>query len=103
MKAVNAADHPPSTPPNSVYQTTEDEVYPLGMATTTTKRTNINLDTELVQAAAAVLGTVQTTETVHAALRDVVERAARQRLAERNFPDLTPETLNELRSPRSAA
>jgi Arc/MetJ family transcription regulator len=73
-----------------------------GMASTAIRRTNINLDTELVQEAAAVLGTVQTTETVHAALREVVERAARQRLAERDFADLTPETLDGIRRPRTA-
>jgi Arc/MetJ family transcription regulator len=63
------------------------------------KRTNINIDTDLVSAAAAVLGTVQTTETVHAALREVVDRAARRRLADRDFSDLTPEVLDELRRP----
>lgn len=73
-----------------------------GVASTAIRRTNINLDTELVQEAAAVLGTVQTTETVHAALREVVERAARQRLAQRDFVDLTPETLDEVRRPRTA-
>jgi Arc/MetJ family transcription regulator len=66
---------------------------------TKVKRTNINIDTDLVSAAAAVLGTVQTTETVHAALREVVDRAARRRLADRDFSDLTPEVLDELRRP----
>jgi Arc/MetJ family transcription regulator len=70
----------------------------LVMAVSPVKRTNINLDTELVAAAAAVLGTGQTTETVHAALRDVVQRAARQRLAARDFGDLTPQTLEQLRT-----
>lgn len=73
-----------------------------GVASTAIRRTNINLDTELVQEAAAVLGTVQTTETVHAALREVVQRAARQRLAQRDLADLTPETLDEIRRPRTA-
>jgi Arc/MetJ family transcription regulator len=63
------------------------------------KRTNINIDTELVSAAAAVLGTVQTTETVHAALREVIDQAARRRLADRDFSDLTPPLLDELRRP----
>jgi Arc/MetJ family transcription regulator len=66
---------------------------------TKVKRTNINIDTDLVSAAAAVLGTVQTTETVHAALREVVDREARRRLADRDFADLTPEVLDELRRP----
>ena len=71
------------------------------MATAPRRRTNINLDKALVEEAAIVLGTNQTTETVHAALRDVVERAARQRLAERDFAGLTPSALGEMRGPRS--
>jgi len=64
------------------------------------RRTNINLDTELVDAAAAVLGTERTTDTVHAALRAVIDRAARERLATRDFPDLTPDVLEQLRRSR---
>ncbi len=67
------------------------------------RRTNINLDTELVDAAAAVLGTERTTDTVHAALRAVIDRAARERLAQRDFDDLTPDVLHELRRPRQPA
>jgi Arc/MetJ family transcription regulator len=67
------------------------------------KRTNINLDEALVAEAAEVLGTAQATETVHAALCDVVDRAARQRLADRDFPALTPEALEEMRRPRQLA
>jgi Arc/MetJ family transcription regulator len=78
-------------------------VYDWFVASTTIRRTNINLDRELVEAAAAVLGTVQTTETVHAALREVVDRAARQRLAGRGFADLTPAALEEMRRPRKFA
>jgi Arc/MetJ family transcription regulator len=66
------------------------------------RRTNINLDTELVDAAAAVLGTERTTDTVHAALRTVIDRAARERLATRDFDDLTPDVLEQLRRPPSA-
>jgi Arc/MetJ family transcription regulator len=72
------------------------------MATTTIRRTNINLDKALVAEAAEVLGTAQTTATVHAALRDVVDRAARQRLADRDFAALTPAALEEIRRPRLA-
>lgn len=64
------------------------------------RRTNINLDTELVDAAAAVLGTARTTDTVHAALRAVIDRAARERLATRDFDDLTPDVLGQLRRAR---
>lgn len=70
------------------------------MTATTIKRTNINLETELLEAAAATLGTTGTTDTVHAALRAVVDRAARQRLAARDFADLTPDALVALRAPR---
>ena len=47
-----------------------------------------------------MLGTEQTTETVHAAMRDVVARAKRRRLAARDLPDLTPEAVEEMRKPR---
>lgn len=73
------------------------------MSKTKIRRTNINLDTELVDAAAAVLGTARTTDTVHAALRDVIDRAARERLAQRDFDDLTPGALEQLRRPRQLA
>ena len=66
---------------------------------TVVKRTNINLDIDLVQQAADELGTHRTTDTVHAALRDVVARARRARLARRDFADLTPEALDEMRRP----
>ena len=65
------------------------------------KRTNINLDVELVAAAAEQLGTRGNTDTVHAAMRDVVARARRRALAERDFADLKPEALAELRAPRA--
>jgi Arc/MetJ family transcription regulator len=67
------------------------------------RRTNINLDTELVDAAAAVLGTARTTDTVHAALRAVIDRASRERLAEQDFADLTPAVLERVRRPRQFA
>ena len=73
------------------------------MATAAIKRTNINLDKVLVSEAAEVLGTAQTTETVHAALRDVVDRAARKRLANRDFATLTPAALEEIRRQRHLA
>jgi Arc/MetJ family transcription regulator len=64
---------------------------------TVVRRTNINLDMDLVEQAARELGTRRTTDTVHKALRDVVSRARRARLAERDFEDLTPERLEEMR------
>ena len=63
------------------------------------KRTNINLDMELVERAAHELGTHRTTDTVHEALRDVIARARRGRLAQRDFEDLTPESLEAMRRP----
>jgi len=74
-----------------------------GVSEVKIRRTNINLDTELVNAAAAVLGTARTTDTVHAALRAVINQAARERLAQRDFPDLTPRALEELRRPQQLA
>jgi Arc/MetJ family transcription regulator len=62
----------------------------------------VSIDTDLVDAAAAVLGTERTTDTVHAALRAVIDRAARERLAKRDFDDLTPDVLEQLRRPRQA-
>ena len=43
------------------------------------RHTTIDLDTDLVRQAGEVLGTQRTTDTIHAALADVVRR--RQRLA----------------------
>jgi len=63
------------------------------------KRTNINLDMDLVDRAAHELGTDRTTDTVHQALREVVARAHRARLAQRDFEDLTPEALEAMRRP----
>jgi Arc/MetJ family transcription regulator len=61
------------------------------------RRTNINLDMDLVEEAAQELGTHRTTDTVHQALREVVARARRMRLAQRDFDDLTPEALEAMR------
>jgi len=63
------------------------------------KRTNINLDMDLVDTAAAALGTRRTTDTVHEALRDVVARTRRSSLAQRDFEDLTAEAVQEMRRP----
>jgi Arc/MetJ family transcription regulator len=63
------------------------------------KRTNINLDMDLVHEAAHELGTQRTTDTVHQALREVIARARRARLAQRDFEDLTPDALEAMRRP----
>ncbi len=66
------------------------------------KRTNINLDTQLVEDAAALLGTTRTTDTVHAAMRDVVARAHRRRLAARElFDSLDGAQFEAMRRPRA--
>lgn len=75
----------------------------LDVGRSATRRTNINLDSELVDAAATILGTTRTTDTVHAALRDVVARAARERLARRDYSDLTPDALEQVRRPFTRA
>lgn len=66
-------------------------------------RTNMNLDRQLVAEAAEVLGTRGATETVHAAMAEVVRAARRRRLASQEFADLTPDALSELRRTRSAS
>lgn len=75
------------------------QVYPPPVV----KRTNINLDMDLVQQAARELGTERTTDTVHQALRDVIARGRRARLAQRDFEDLTPEALEAIRRPAGRA
>jgi Arc/MetJ family transcription regulator len=65
------------------------------------KRTNVNIDTALVDRAASVLGTQGTTATVHAAMEEVVRRSRRERLAARDLPDLTPKDLADMRRPRA--
>jgi Arc/MetJ family transcription regulator len=65
------------------------------------RRTSFNLDLELLARARQELGTKNMTDTIHAALREVVRHARLQRLAERDFSYLTPERLDEMRRPRS--
>ena len=63
------------------------------------KHTTIDLDTDLVAAVADVLGTRRTTDTVHAALTEVI--AVRRRLRLLDFhPDLTRAELARLRQAR---
>jgi Arc/MetJ family transcription regulator len=63
------------------------------------KRTTINLDMELVAQARGVLEAGNTTDTVHAALRDVVRRDRLRRLSERDW-NFTLEDLKEMRRSR---
>ncbi len=65
------------------------------------KHTTLDLDEDLLRDAAVALGTRRTTETVHAALRDVVARRRRVILAAHDFADLTPEALEAMRAART--
>jgi hypothetical protein len=66
------------------------------------KRTSLNLDFDLVARAREVLSTRGTTETIHRALAEVVQRDALRELADWR-PELTLEELEELRSPLGRA
>ena len=61
--------------------------------------TTLDLDRDLLRDAAEALGTTRTTDTVHAALRDVVARRQRAWLARRDFSELEP-ALPALRTSR---
>lgn len=65
-----------------------------------TRRLTLNADEELLAQAQRVLGTPTATETINRSLAEVVRRHRLSRLAKRRFPDLDPETLDELRHRR---
>lgn len=68
------------------------------------KRTNINLDSVLLSQAATVLGTERITDTVHAAMREVVAQHHRRRLAERDlFEGVSSDDLEQMRRGRGPA
>jgi Arc/MetJ family transcription regulator len=64
------------------------------------RRTTINLDMDLVAEAREILKTKNTTDTVHAALDEVVRREDLQRLTEWELEDLTLEGIKEMRRSR---
>lgn len=64
------------------------------------KHTTLNIDTDLLTAAERALGTSGATETIHRALREVVDLRRRQWLLEYDFPGLTPESLERMRADR---
>lgn len=64
------------------------------------KHTTLDLDQDLIREAAVALGTSRITDTVHAALAEVVARRRRAVLARHDFPDLTPDALAAIRAPR---
>jgi Arc/MetJ family transcription regulator len=65
------------------------------------KHTTIDLDADLVDAAAKALGTTRTTDTIHAALSEVVRRRARLAIVEFR-PALDLADLDAMRSHRFA-
>ncbi len=65
------------------------------------KHTTIDLDADLVRAAREVLGTSTTTETVHAALDEIVRRRRRLSISELR-PALTLADLDAMRAHRFA-
>jgi Arc/MetJ family transcription regulator len=67
----------------------------------TKRHTTLDLDTDLLADAARALGTTRTTETVHAALREVIARQRRAWLARRDFSELEA-ALPDLRATRGA-
>jgi Arc/MetJ family transcription regulator len=65
------------------------------------KHTTIDLDRELVQQAGEVLGTTRTTDTIHAALADVVRRRRRMTILDLR-PGIDLSDLDAMRSHRFA-
>jgi len=61
------------------------------------KHTTMNLDVDLLREAQKALGTTQTTETVHRALRETIDLQKRRAILAYEFPGLTPESLEEMR------
>lgn len=62
----------------------------------TVRRTSLNLDFELVGEAREALGTKGTTETIHAALTEIVLRERRRRLLEEDFSEFDNDELERL-------
>jgi Arc/MetJ family transcription regulator len=65
------------------------------------RHTTIDLDRDLVDAARSILGTTTTTETIHAALAEIVRRRRRMAILELH-PALTLADLDAMRSHRFA-
>ncbi len=65
------------------------------------RHTTIDLDRDLVDAARSILGTTTTTETIHAALAEIVRRRRRMGILDLR-PALTLADLDAMRSHRFA-
>jgi Arc/MetJ-type ribon-helix-helix transcriptional regulator len=63
-------------------------------------RTTVNLPVSLLRAAEEEVGSSSATETITAALREMVARRRRARLLQVELPDLTPAEVDKLRKPR---
>ena len=66
----------------------------------TTRRVTLNVDEALLEDAKELLGTDSMTEAINGALEEYVCLQMRLRFLERDL-DLTPEMLDEIRSPRT--
>lgn len=64
-------------------------------------RTTVNLPASLLREAEEELGSTSATETITAALREMVARRRRARLLGAELPDLTPAAVESLRQPRT--
>ena len=60
----------------------------------------MNLPVDLLHEAEQAVGSSSATETVTLALRELVALRRRARLVEIDLPDLTPESLDQVRRPR---
>ena len=65
------------------------------------RRTSFNVDMELLAVVREELGMKTMTDTIHAALREVLRDRRLRRLADRDFSSLTPERLDEIRRSRA--
>ncbi len=65
-------------------------------------RTTLNLDRELVDRARRELGTATATETIHAALREAIDRRAVDRVLAHDFSLLDEAQIDRLRTPNAA-
>ena len=66
-------------------------------------RTTLILPVHLLREAEEVVGSTSATETVTIALRELVTQHRRRRLLSADLPDLTPESVDELRRSRYLA
>ena len=62
-------------------------------------RTTLNLDRELVDRARRELGTTTTTDTIHEALREAIDRRAIDRVLAHDFSLLDEAQIDRLRTP----